>query len=368
MFGTLMKRLLYLLVVLGLSACATQGPPNTPTVTIAPLAPEQTSNPPEAASAAPTPSVPADTLAAAILDLKGYITAVHDPALIKEGKNYYLVSTGAGVPIRCSADMREWEFCGRVSSGYPDWVGAAVPGVRDLWAPDISLYSGKYHLYYSGSSFGSNRSVIGLATNVTLDSKDARYNWVDQGEVIASRPGNDYNAIDPNLALDRNGQPWLSFGSFWSGIQLVKIDAATGKPAPGAELISIASNPGSDAIEAPFIVQREDYYYLFVSHDFCCQGVESTYKIKMGRAKEITGPYVDREGKPLLGGGGTLVYAGSTRWRGPGHNAIWIENDTYYLVYHSYDAQAMGEPTLRIEKLFWDDAGWAWSPSALLGK
>jgi arabinan endo-1,5-alpha-L-arabinosidase len=88
----------------------------------------------------------------------------------------------------------------------------------------------------------------------------------------------------------------------------------------------------------------------------------------VGRAKEISGPYVDQDGKPMLGGGGTLVYDGSARWHGPGGQSIFVEGDTYYLVYHSYDADYNDTPTLRIEKLSWDQANWPVAPSALAGE
>jgi arabinan endo-1,5-alpha-L-arabinosidase len=97
-------------------------------------------------------------------------------------------------------------------------------------------------LYYAGSTFGSRRSVIGLATNVTLDPNRPDYAWVDEGEVIASSPTDDWNAIDPNLVLDENQQPWLAFGSYWSGIKLRKVDAATSKLATdNPQLYALAS-------------------------------------------------------------------------------------------------------------------------------
>lgn len=342
-----------------------------PTATISATAlPEAKATIAEASAApVPTPTIAPETLQAAILKLDGMIYPVHDPAIIKADNKYYLFSTGAGIPLRCSSDMLEWEYCGQVMTPPPPkWIQDAVPGVLDLWAPDISFWGGKYHLYFSGSTFGSNRSVIALATNETLDPDDPRYKWQDEGEVIASHTESTFNAIDPNLVIDRQGQPWLAFGSYWTGIKLVQLDPATGKPAPDAQLYDIASKPGNTAIEGAFIVPKDDYYYLFVSHDFCCRGVASTYNMKVGRAKEITGPYLDRDGKPLLGGGGTPLYAGSKRWRGPGHNAILVQDGDYYLVYHAYDGQVVGRPTLRIEKLFWDGEGWPLAPSALLGQ
>jgi arabinan endo-1,5-alpha-L-arabinosidase len=322
------------------------------------------------ATTAPQPTATPDKeLSAMIIDPTGLVTNVHDPTMIKAGGMYYLFSTGPGILIRCSKDMKVWDSCGQVF-GFgvnPDWLVKAIVGVKDLWAPDIVFRDGKFYLYYAASTFGSNRSAIGLATNTTLDPKSPNYVWVDQGEAISSQKSDNYNAIDPNLAFDKEGQPWLAFGSFWSGIKMAKVDPVTFKPAAGEKLISLAAKPGTDAIEGAFITRRGDFYYLFVSHDFCCKGVMSSYNIRVGRAKDITGPYLDRDSKPLAEGGGTLVYKGSNRWRGPGHNSIYIDGETYYMVYHSYDANAGGVPTLRIEALKWDPDGWPQSPAALMG-
>jgi arabinan endo-1,5-alpha-L-arabinosidase len=318
-----------------------------------------TSTPAPSATPAPQPTATLDQeLNGMIVETTGLVTNVHDPTMIKAGGMYYLVSTGPGIPIRCSKDMKVWESCGQVFDANPDWVVKAIEGVKDLWAPEIVFHDGKYYLFYAASTFGSNRSAIGLVTNTTLDPKSPDYAWVDQGEVISSQKSDRYNAIDPNLAFDKGGQPWLSFGSFWSGIKMVKVDLATFKPAAGEKLISLAAKPGTDAIEGAFVTRRGNFYYLFVSHDFCCRGVMSTYNIRVGRSTDITGPYLDRDGKPLAEGGGTLVYKGSDRWRGPGHNSIYIEGETYYMVYHAYDANAGGVPTLRIEALKWDPDGW----------
>lgn len=328
-----------------------------------------TTQPTESATTSATATVSAQELAAMIPDLQGAITGIHDPVMIKAGDKFYIFSTGPSIPIHCSDDMLTWILCGRVFDLIdPDWLRTTVPGVSDLWAPDISFFAGKYHLYYAASTFGSNRSSIGLATNVTLDLNSPDYKWVDEGEVLSSKRTDNYNAIDPNLAFDKDGQTWLAVGSFWSGIKLRKIDSATGKPATDdTKLYSLAARGGVDAIEGSFIVHRGGYYYLFVSFDFCCKGVNSTYKIMVGRSTAITGPYVDRDGTSMLNGGGTLIYSGSARWRGPGHNGIYVDKDTYWLLYHSYDADHAGIPTLRIEKLQWDSQDWPWSPSARFG-
>ena len=291
------------------------------------------------------------------LEVTGDVDAVHDPVLIEEAGSFYLFSTGRGIPIRCSDNLVNWSQCGAVFFGLPDWIREEVPAVGDLWAPDVSFFDGRYQVYYSASSFGDNRSAIGLATNPTLDPESPDYAWRDEGLVVKSEHSDDWNAIDPNFVVDAGGQPWLAFGSFWSGIKLVELDPETRKPVEDATLHALASRSSPGAVEAPFIVYREPYYYLFVSFDQCCQGVESTYNIRVGRSEGITGPYVDKEGVPMLEGGGTLLKEGGARWKGTGHNAVFHHDGEDYLVYHAYDAEDHGRPYLRLEPLGWQD-GW----------
>jgi arabinan endo-1,5-alpha-L-arabinosidase len=307
--------------------------------------------------------------AASSPELRGDIRHVHDPSVIREGGTYYLFSTRAGIAVRCSSDLVSWRLCGDVFGHLPQWAVEDVPGLRGLWAPDISYFNGRYHLYYSASTFGSNRSGIGLVTNRTLDPSSPLYRWQDQGKVIGSNRTDDWNAIDPHLALDEEGRPWLSFGSFWGGIKLRRIDPATGKPsAEDEKLYALAARPRTaelpGAVEAPIIMRRGGFYYLFVSFDFCCRGEKSTYHVRVGRARRITGPYIDRDGKALTEGGGTPVIEGGGRWRGPGHCAVLQEGGVEKLVYHAYDAEWHGVPTLRVAPLVWDAEGWPTAPAA----
>jgi len=288
------------------------------------------------------------------------VTGVTDPRIIKQGDTYYAFSSGPGIEIRASNDLTHWREIGQVFATVPGWALAKVQGAASVWAPDISDSNGEYRLYYVVSTYGGQRSVIGLATNTTLDPSAPDYRWVDRGEVIESSPGHtNYNAIDPNLVIDHRSGVWLAFGSQWSGIKLVRIDPATGKP-PGStpKLYSIASRPRSAPIEAPFLFKRNGYYYLFVSFDLCCMGSDSTYKVMLGRSRSIVGPYVGRDGRPMTRGGGTLVLAGDARYHGPGHNSILSDGGHDYLVYHAYDALNNGIPTLQIRPLSWASDGW----------
>jgi arabinan endo-1,5-alpha-L-arabinosidase len=286
---------------------------------------------------------------------EGDVVWVHDPAVIKQGAFYYMFSTFGGIRVRKSTDLIRWVSDGEVLPGVPAWAKERVPEAKELWAPDVSFFDGKYHLYFATGTFGTNRSCIGLATNKTLDRDSTQFRWVDEGFVIGSVPDDDYNAIDPNLVMDQNGNPWLSFGSFWSGIKIVPLDRGSGKPDGQATLI--AGRHGG-AIEAPFIVRRGRYYYLFVSFDSCCKGVESDYKIMVGRSQKVGGPYVDYNGQKLLDGGGTLVLAGYGQIHGPGHNAVLRDGNHEYVIHHFYDGQNAGLCTLQIRPLIWAKDAW----------
>ena len=290
---------------------------------------------------------------------EGDVRRVHDPHIIKEAGSYYIFCTGRGIPIRQSSDLLNWKIVGKVFDKLPEWTKQEIPGAVFPWAPDILFFHGKYHLYYSISTFGSNRSCIGLATNATLDPQGKDYKWVDQGKVIESIKTDDWNAIDANPVMDEQKNVWLCFGSFWGGIKLRRLDISTGKTsADDTNLYSLASRPEPRAIEGAYIFRKGDYYYLFVSFDFCCKGVKSDYNIRVGRSKEITGPYVDKSGKPMLEGGGTLILEGAGRYIGPGHNSILHDGDKDYLVYHFYDGENRGVPTLQIRPLTWTEDGW----------
>lgn len=284
-------------------------------------------------------------------------TFVHDPVMIKQGSTYYIYYTGNLTPFKTSTSRYSgWKERGSAFSSGPSWIASTVPANngRDLWAPDISFRDNKYWLYYSVSSFGKNTSAIGLATNPTLDPSASNYKWTDQGVVIRSSSSNNYNCIDPNVFEDTDGKLWLTFGSFWSGIQLVELDRTSGKPLSNAKISTIANR--SAGIEAPFLVRWGNYYYLFVSWDKCCDGANSTYKIVVGRSTSVTGPYVDKSGKDMESGGGVILDQSTDQWKGPGHNGIFFENDTMFCVNHAY-AASNGTATLFIRPLYWKD-GW----------
>lgn len=303
---------------------------------------------------------------------KGYWADVlaHDPVMIKQKDTWYLFITGPGISVYSSRDMKKWKAEAPVFPTIPPWTKDVVQDFNGhIWAPDISFHDGVYTLYYSVSAGGKNTSAIGVATNATLDPKDPAFRWVDHGILIRSVPGRDlWNAIDANLVEDDDGTPWLSFGSFWGGLKLVKLNPDRRSLAEPQEWHTIAKRERSvlvddreaepAALEAPFIFRKSGWYYLFLSWDHCCRGTKSDYRIMVGRARDVRGPYLDRDGKRLDQGGGTQVLAGNARWAGPGHNSAYTFGGKDYLVFLAYDAKDEGRPKLKVAGLGWDAEGW----------
>ena len=295
----------------------------------------------------------AATLGRAQTTQPGRDVRAHDPSsVIRVGDDYWFFCTGPGVRAYRSRDLLNWQQQPPTLAPLPVW---ARPFMKDdrAWAPDvIKAPDGRYLLYYSASSFGKNTSAIGLASNKALDPKG----WSDEGIVVASTSSDDFNAIDPAVMLDRDGRMWMSFGSFWSGIKLIELDPRSGKrTARDSTMHSLAK---AKEIEAPFIHRRGEWCYLFVNFGLCCRGVRSTYNIRVGRSKAITGPYLDNTGVDMREGGGTLVLESHGSVIGPGHASIFGDGGREWLTFHFYDATNNGRGTFGMRPLTWSDDGW----------
>ena len=286
------------------------------------------------------------------LTLTGSLGA-HDPSANESYGTYYEFQTGLGA--KTSSNLTTWTEASAPFAA-PTWMKSAVTGVTDLWAPDISSFGGFYHLYYAGSTFGTNKSCIGHATRASLSTGS----WTDQGSATIcsniTTTGDNWNAIDPNVVVDADGTPWLVFGSFWDGIKIIQLDQTGARV--GTTLTGIAARPSNGgALEGPFMVRRCGYYCLFTSWDTCCKGASSTYNIRVVRGASVTGPFADKAGKAAMQGGGTLIAQGDSTWAGPGGQSVMFVGTKAYLVYHAY-AMSDGTATLRIADLVWDSNGW----------
>jgi arabinan endo-1,5-alpha-L-arabinosidase len=283
---------------------------------------------------------------------------VHDPStIVKCDDRYWTFASGQGLESLWSTNLIEWHRGERVFDRAPAWTVDSIPGNRGFfWAPDIVKLTNGFHLYYTVSTWGSPVSAIGLATNPTLDPQNPAFKWTDRGVVIKSAKEDNFNAIDPSAMQDRNGRLWMAFGSFWSGIKLIELDAVTGlriqRESP------IHSLAWKEQIEASFLSQRGEYYYLFVNWGLCCRGTNSTYNIRVGRSREVTGPYFDESGQDLMNGGGTLFLKTKGAMIGPGHAAFVVKEGREFVSFHYYDGNRLGAKTLGLLPLTWTDVGW----------
>lgn len=291
-----------------------------------------------------------------MLPLTGALRAL-DPSVIEAGGAFFMFYTGPWILRKRSPDLLDWSEQPPVFETPPAWIGEQVPEAVEIWAPDVTFFNGAYHLYYGVSSFAVNHSCIGHAVATEITGA-----WTDLGSVICSMSeadgaADDWNAIDPDIVLDEDGTPFLVFGSYWSGIKAARL-TADGQLADG--ILYPISSRGDDREEtaAPLVVRRGEYYYHFVSFDQCCVGVDSTHNIRVGRARGVLGPYFDQSGASMTTGGGTLLVAGDDRWHGPGHNEILLSSLGDFNIFHAYDADNNGEPTLRISTLVWSADDW----------
>lgn len=287
-------------------------------------------------------------------------TFAHDPTMIKVGDTYYRFWTGERIQRSTSDDLLRWSNTSTVYSAYPAWSTSWLNGIAGEtfnfpWAPDVASFGGQVHLYSSFSAkFGDNISCI---THLTT-SDIAGNEWTDHGPVICTEGNENYNAIDADVGFDTEGNAYLSFGSFWDGIFAFPLNSDGSRK--GTELTRLA---WASQIEAPVLFRRCGYYYLFVTWGLCCPGEgrsvnDLTYRVAVGRSEDVLGPYVDRSGKTLVSGGGTLIVEGDgAQWAAAGHSDVLVDGDRIYHTYHAY-AQSSGAASLRIVELEFDAEGW----------
>jgi arabinan endo-1,5-alpha-L-arabinosidase len=290
--------------------------------------------------------------------LKGDIR-VHDPVMIKEGDTYHVYQTGFGIGAKTSKDRITWYRDSAIfgKDELPTWLTKDIPEQKGhLWAPDIHYRDGRYHMYYSVSAWMNFNSSIGYATNTTLDRNNPKYKWIDEGQVISYKNGGEgVNVIDPSVFVDKDGKVWLLYGSYKAGLRMVELDRKTGKlKSETPQLYTITTSLG----EGSFIIKGPEYYYIFASRGKCCAGMESTYQIVVGRSKNVTGPYLNKQGESWVDNKYSLFLAGDSTAPGKGHNGFFTEHDTTFIVYHAYTRAANGASLLNIKPLHVDEEGW----------
>ncbi len=282
----------------------------------------------------------------------------HDPSnIVKEGDTYYVFTTGDGIWNFSSTDPEFQSYSVEdlvyTNGSYESWIDSYVSGFGGtFWAPGIIYMNGKWHLYYSCSTFGSQYSTIGLTTTTSL----ANRNWEDQGMVVYSINSDlDYsvNAIDAELFRDQNDSVWMLYGSYWDGIVMTNIDTTTGKPVDLTDLHHVANS----SCEAAGMMYYDGYYYLFFTRGQCCNGINSSYRIYMGRSEQPTGPFYDKDGVACNNGGGSIFMHGDGQLLAPGHFGYLPEDDIFS--FHYYDGWSSLYSRMGHGSISLDEDGWA---------
>ena len=282
---------------------------------------------------------------------------MHDPStvILADGR-YYVYATGNGLPAAVSDDGWTWRRAGNVMQAVASARTEVIAkGGTNTWAPDVIHVGDKYFMYYSAPGT-QPKSAIGLLVNTTLDPASPNYKWEDGGPVVWSDGVEDSNAIDPGVMRDpANGSLWLTYGSYFGYIRLVELDPKTGKRLhPERPPVNVAINS-----EASVMIARDGWYYLLVTHGSCCAGGNSTYNIRMGRSRRVTGPFVDNMGIDMLQGGGKMFLGSSGRHIGPGHFGLLDLGDGVqkFSLHYEADLDRGGMSVLDIRPLLWRD-GW----------
>jgi len=236
-----------------------------------------------------------------LLSVSGAVWA-HDPVIVKEHGVYFRFQTSDLLTFFVSDDLRAWKKRGAVFEKNPAWCGESIPGCSSLWAPEIVRRKQEWRAYYSVSTFGSCRSAIGMAVSKTLDPDSPGYGWTDKGPVLFSDEGSGFNAIDPAVIADGEGNDWLLWGSFWGGLKIRRLggDGMIAGEYPVYSAASRCTDP--NPVEGGYVHFHDGWYYLFASHDFCCRGTASTYHIVVGRSRSVTGPYLDMDDVDMMQG------------------------------------------------------------------
>jgi arabinan endo-1,5-alpha-L-arabinosidase len=282
---------------------------------------------------------------------------IHDPStvILQDGK-YYVYGTGAGLPVSISDDGWTWRRAGTLMQAVPGGrpgQDVIARGGNNTWAPDVIRVGDKYFVYYAAPGT-QPKAAIGLLVGNTLDPNSPDYKWEDGGPVVWSDGVEDSNAIDPGVFHDpTNATLWLTYGSYFGYIRQVELDPKTGKRLhPEAKPVDIAINS-----EASVMIFHDGWYYLLVTHGSCCAGTNSSYNIRMGRSRKVSGPFVDNMGIDMIQGGGKLFLGSGGRYVGPGHFGLLDLGDGVqkFSCHFEADLDRGGASVLEIRPLLWRD-------------
>jgi arabinan endo-1,5-alpha-L-arabinosidase len=289
-----------------------------------------------------------------IMLLVGYIVIWASPALALDGQ---VQIHDPSTIVQCNDRFYTYGTGGSslVSDDGWTWRRGVTPARRGM-APDIIHLGDRYYLYVAANIGGQPRAAINMISSKTLDPNSPDYKW-EEGGIVASSDGVEFcNAIDPGVFRDpADGKLWLVYGSYFGYIRLVQLDPRTGKRVdPNDKPVDIAIN-----CEASDMIYHDGWYYLLATHGSCCRGSDSGYNIRVGRARKVTGPFLDHTGTDMLEGGGKLFVGSRGRVIGPGHFGLLDlgEGVQKFSCHFEADLDRGGASVVDIRPLLWKD-GW----------
>lgn len=287
--------------------------------------------------------------------------AGHDPDIIRYEDGYALATTDNHMLMQFSEDALNWKNGDPAMPEFSKWLYKYAPNMIDIWAPDIHYVGGEYRMYYCGSEMGIRSSGMGFMASKEIDPTKPGYGWTDQGEVIHTVKSDSYNAIDAAVLKDNDGKVWMAFGSWGTGIHILELDEKTGKVKDGAKMQNIA-NRGGAGVEGASLIEHNGKYFLFTAWDNCCKkGADlenNSYKTTVGRSNRIDGGYVDRSGKALLNGGGTILLSRYGRYYGPAGGEAFQDVNRQRFVNHYYDKNDGGNSYIQVRDIVWTEDNW----------
>ena len=287
--------------------------------------------------------------------------AGHDPDIIRYEDGYALATTDNHMLMQFSEDALNWKNGDPAMPEFSKWLYKYAPNMIDIWAPDIHYIGGEYRMYYCGSEMGIRSSGMGFMSSKEIDPTKPGYGWTDQGEVIHTVKSDSYNAIDAAVLKDLDGKVWMAFGSWGTGIHILELDEKTGKVKNGAKMQNIA-NRGGAGVEGASLIEHNGKYFLFTAWDNCCKkGADlenNSYKTTVGRSNRIDGGYVDRSGKALLNGGGTILLSRYGRYYGPAGGEAFEDVNRQRFVNHYYDKNDGGNSYIQVRDIVWTEDNW----------
>jgi arabinan endo-1,5-alpha-L-arabinosidase len=305
---------------------------------------------------------------------------MHDPSIKKFGDYYYCYSTDvafgtdvrAGLQIRRSKDLVQWEFVGWVFNSLPAKGSQFISSkggtpFNALWAPYVMKVGAEYRLYYSLSSAVARLSVIGMATASSPEGP-----WTEKDLVVTS--ANDAsiqtNAIDPTVITTPTGDEYMYYGSAWDGIYMLKLNAATGLAETTGDKGKRIANRGftggkyNGNIEGAEVIYNPTLkkYFLFISYDW----LQTKYNVRVGKSDNPTGPFYDYNGHDINTNEdhGPMIlapyqFANQSGWQGTAHCAVFDNGSGQYFMAHQ------GRPgvnsfymDLHVRKISWTPDGW----------